>query len=182
MDSKIKTKTQWIRLILLVLIPYSLFLTPSCKKNDWVDWKVQNEIWLEANKTKPGVQVSSTGLQYKIIADPLKDTGEARPNSNSTIICDYTLRLINGYIIEQANSAPLNPSNPIPGFREGCHKVHNSGDIELYVPAKLGYDYNAFATNDMSKAEGSGTEGTTSYIPPFSTLIFTIHIGGLTGE
>jgi FKBP-type peptidyl-prolyl cis-trans isomerase len=167
---------------LIVAAFIALCFLPGCKTNDWADWKTQNEIWLEANKTKDGVQVSSSGLQYKIIADPLKDTGEARPNNNSTIICDYTLTLINGFVIETANNATLNLKTTIPGFQEGCHKIHNSGDIELYIPASLGYDYNAYTSGDLSKAEGSGTEGTTSYIPPHSTLIFKLHIGGITGE
>ncbi len=169
-----------IRLIMLVLIPYSLFLTPSCKKNDWTDWKVQNEIWLENNKSQPGVQTSSTGLQYRIIADPTPS--DARPNTTSTIICDYTVKLINGYIVESNNNVSLSLSNTIPGFSEGCHKVHNNGDIELFIPAYLGYDYAKYEANEYSEAEGYGTEGTQGYIPPYSTLIYTIHIGGVTGN
>ena len=52
MACKIRIKTSWIRLIILVLIPFSLLLTPSCKTNSWTEWKVQNEMWLAANKTK----------------------------------------------------------------------------------------------------------------------------------
>ena len=37
--------------------------------------------------------------------------------------------------------------------------------IELYIPYELGY-----------VDEAQGTEGTTGYIPPYSTLIFTIHL------
>lgn len=161
----------------MVLVVGSLF---SCKTNEWADWKVRNEMWLANNKNQPGVLVSSTGLQYKIIADPTPQ--DARPNTTSTIFCDYTLELINGYVIERANNASISLSNTIPGFQEGCHKIHNNGDIELYIPASLGYDYNAYSTGDMSKAEGSGTEGTTGYIPPHSTLIFKLHIGGVTGD
>ena len=182
MDSKIRIKTSWIRLIILVLIPYSLLLTPSCQKNNWLEWKVQNELWLAANKTQPGVQTSSSGLQYKIIADPLKDHGEARPNKNSVIICDYTVKLINGYQVDGGNNVVLALANTIPGFQEGCHKIHNQGDIELYIPAYLGYDYAKYQSNDYDAAEGFGTEGTQGYIPPYSTLIYTIHICSVTGN
>lgn len=157
-----------------------LFALSGCKSNEWVDWKTRNEMWLMNNKNQPGVKVSSTGLQYKIIADPTPD--DARPNKNSTILCDYTLTLINGYVIENARDAQLSLSSTIPGFQEGCHKIHANGDIELYIPASLGYDFNAYQTGDMSKAEGSGTEGTSGYIPPHSTLIFKLHIGGVSGE
>ena len=176
MDSKIKQNI--IRLIILVFIPLSLFLCPSCKKNNWADWKVQNEVWLENNRQQEGVQVTSSGLQYKIIADPTPQ--DARPNTTSTIVCDYTLKLINGTIVESNNNVMLSLSNTIAGFAEGCHKVHVNGDIEIYIPAYLGYDKTKFDSDEYDKAEGYGTEGTQSFIPPYSTLIYTIHICAVT--
>ena len=168
MDNKIKTFT------ILLLIHCSLFLTPGCKTNDWADWKVQNEVWLENNKNQPGVKETASGLQYRIIADPTPQ--DACPNTTSTVICDYSLQLINGNILEAYNGVALSLSSVIPGFAEGCHKVHVNGDIELFIPAYLGYDYSKYQSGDYEKAEGSGTEGTSGYIPPYSTLIYTIHL------
>ena len=169
-----RAKTKWIRLFIFILIPYSLLLVPSCKENNWAEWKVQNEMWLEHNKTQPGVKVTSSGLQYKVIADPTPQ--DARPNLNSAVVCDYTLHLINGYCVDAGNNVKLDLSNTISGFAEGCHQVHNNGDIELYIPAYLGYDAAKFTTNEYDEAEGYGTEGTQSFIPPYSTLIYSIHI------
>ena len=169
MDSKIIIQ----RSVLTALAVIALCAI-SCKKNQWADWKVQNEIWLENNKKQAGVQVSSSGLQYKIIADPTPQ--DARPNLNSTVICDYTATLINGYQVDYGNLVSLNLANVISGFAEGCHKIHNNGDIELYIPAYLGYDNTKYTSNQYGEAEGYGTEGTTGYIPPYSTLIYTIHI------
>ena len=171
MDSKIKT------LILLVLLPLSIVLCPSCKKNNWADWKVQNEIWLENNKSQPGVVVTSSGLQYKVIADPTPQ--DARPNSTSTIVCDYSAELINGYIVESSHNVAISLASTITGFSEGCHKIHANGDIEIYIPAYLGYDYSKHESNDYYNAEGLGTEGTAAYIPPYSTLIYKVHICGV---
>ena len=179
MDSKIKISTIWVYTICALMVSWSL---TGCKKNNWLDWKVQNELWLENNKKQPGVEVSSTGLQYKIIADPTANNGDAKPNKTSTITCDYTVRLINGYQVDGGNGVQLSLSAMIPGFTEGCTKIHNHGDIELYVPAYLGYDYSNYESNDYGDAEGSGTEGTQSYIPPYSTLIFTIHISSVSGS
>ena len=173
MDSKIKLFT------ILACTLCFLFL-PSCKKNNWLEWKVQNEMWLEANKTKPGVQTLSSGLQLKIIEDPTPQ--DARPNKTSTIVCDYSVKLINGYQVDGGNNVTLALANTIPGFQEGCHKIHNQGDIELYIPAYLGYDYAKYQSDDYNAAEGFGTEGTQGYIPPYSTLIYTIHICGVTGN
>ncbi len=175
MDSKIKSLTAYALTICAFVL--TLIFCPSCKKNDWADWKVQNEVWLINNAAKDSVQVSSTGLQYKIIADPTPQ--DARPNLNSTVVCDYTLKLINGAMIDAGNNVALNLSNTIAGFAEGCHKIHSNGDIELFIPAYLGYDKAKYDTNDYSAAEGFGTEGTQSYIPPYSTLIYTVHICGV---
>ena len=169
MDSKIKIFT-------ILACTICSFVLAGCEKHNWAEWKVQNELWLENNKSASGVHVSSTGLQYRIIADPTPQ--DAIPNENSTISCDYKLTLINGVVIE-SGSASFNLSNTIPGFREGCHKIHNNGDIELFIPAYLGYDYSKYQSNDYEHAEGNGTEGTQGYIPPYSTLIYTVHICGV---
>ena len=176
MDRKIKLKIKSLKLIGVALC--TLFLLSSCKQNNWADWKVQNEIWLENNKNQPEVRVTASGLQYRIISDPTPQ--DAQPNTTSTIVCDYQLKLINGYIIETANHAQISLSNVIPGFAEGCHKIHNNGDIELFIPAYIGYDYAKYQSNEYSKAEGYGTEGTQGYIPPYSTLIYTVHLCSVT--
>ena len=172
MDRKIKV----IGVLSVLCILCSILLS-GCKKNNWADWKTQNEMWLAHNKTLPGVITSESGLQYKIIADPTPQ--DARPNTNSTIVCDYTVKLINGYKVDGGQYISLNLGNCIAGFAEGCHKIHNNGDIELYIPAYLGYDKSKYDSDEYYDAEGYGTEGTQSYIPPYSVLIYTVHICGV---
>lgn len=159
-----------------------LFCLTGCQENNWMDWKAQNELWLENNKNQPSVVTSSSGLQYKIVADPLAGYGEATPNRTSTIVCDYTVRLINGYKVDGGNSVALNLGNTIAGFSEGCTKIHSNGDIEIYIPAYLGYDAEKYDSGDYYHAEGYGTEGTQSYIPPYSTLIYEVHICSIVGN
>lgn len=174
MDSKIKSFTIWSFTICSFILSLSL---NGCTENKWADWKVQNELWLENNKNQPGVHVTESGLQYKIIADPTPQ--DARPNTNSSITCDYTVRLINGCVIDNGKNYPLDLSSTISGFAEGCHKIHVNGDIELYIPAQLGYDQTKYESDKYNEAEGVGTEGTQGYIPPYSTLIYSIHICGV---
>ena len=168
MDSKIKLKVESLKWIVISLI--AITFLPGCKQDEWTDWRLQNDIWLELNKAKDSVQTTSTGLQYKIIADPLAENNDAKPKPNSTVVCDYTLRLINGTVIESRKEQPIYLASTIPGCREGCIKVRTHGDIHLYIPAHLGYDY------DTSDGRGAGTEGYKTYIPPYSTLIYEIHI------
>ena len=186
MDSQIKLKVESLKLkealsVLCMLSALAVCL-PSCKENKWMDWKTQNEVWLENNRQQPDVCISSTGLQYKIVSDPGAKNGEARPNSTSTIVCDYSVKLINDYVVSSGKGVSLYLPNTIPGFSEGCHKVHTHGDIELYIPAYLGYDADKYSNDKYNEAEGYGTEGTTGYIPPYSTLIYSIHICGVTNN
>ena len=171
MDSKIKTSV-------LCALAVCAGVLAGCKQNNWADWKVQNEIWLENNKSMTDVRTTDSGLQYKVIADPTPQ--DARPNATSTIVCDYSVKLINGYTVEAANYVSLSLANTIPGFAEGCHKIHVNGDIELYIPAYLGYDYSKYQSDEYGKAEGFGTESTTGYIPPYSTLIYQVHLCAVT--
>ena len=50
-------------------------------------------------------------------------------------------------------------------YAEGIKKIHTNGDIVLFIPYDLGYS-----------SKGAGSEGGTGFIPPYSTLIFTIHL------
>ena len=152
------------RLLILLLTTLSLF---SCKKDNWTDWKLQNEMWLEANAKKEGVVTTSTGLQYKILYQG--NVNDVKPDDASTIICSYTGKLINGYEFDAATNASIsmNPKTVIPGFAEGMKLIHAHGDIEMYIPCELGYSDSI-----------QGVEGSLSgrFIPPYSTLIFNVHL------
>lgn len=151
------------KIFIFCLLALSLL---SCKQKDWIDWKTQNEIFMLQNKTKNGVQTTSSGLQYRIITEG--NVYDVRPNSTSTIRLDYELSLINGNVIESVNNATLGLSTAIKGFVEGIKKIHVHGDIELFIPWDLAYGEN-----------GTGSEGGTMYIPPYSALVYTIHLTGV---
>lgn len=163
----------------LILTFFAAILV-GCKENKWLDWKTQNDLWLEQNiqnhKDDPNFYVFADGLQYKIIADPTPH--DARPNANSTVVCDYTGVLINDYQFD-GGTAKFSMSNLVSGFAEGLRKIHQNGDIEIYVPYYLGYDEKVFTNNEINKAEGNGTEGTQSYIPPYSVMIFRVHLSSV---
>ena len=183
MDSEvIKVKGERLKVKGLIFLSIFIFQFSfySCKENNWLDWKTQNEIWLEQNRTRAGVIETESGLQYKIIKDPVPQ--DARPNETSTIVCDYTVKLINDYVVSSGKGVSIYLPNTIPGFKEGCHKIHSHGDIELYIPAFLGYDNEKYTNDKYDEAEGYGTEGTTGYIPPYSTLIYKIHICSVTSN
>lgn len=153
---------------------YILFLLlalSGCKQNDYLDWKAMNEAWLEHNKTQPGVQTMASGLQYKIL-NPSPNPTESKPNYDNTVVVEYKLYLISSYggyntgnLLQESQEAVFLLQNTVAGFAEGLHMMHVHDDYMLYIPYNLGYG-----------SEGTGTEGNFGYIPPYSTLIYQVHL------
>ena len=148
-----------------------LLALSGCKQDNYLDWKAMNEAWLEHNKTQPGVVTTASGLQYKQL-NPSPNPTEARPNYNSTIVCDYKLYLISSYggyntgnLLQEGTDAVFSMSSVVSGFSEGLHLMHVHDDYALYIPYYLGYG-----------AETTGSEGYFGFIPPYSTLIYEVHL------
>ena len=154
---------------LLYILPLVALMLCGCKEDNWMDWKRQNEIWLAENAKNDTVRVTDSGLQYKILYEG--NPTDAKPDDASTVIVRYTGQLINGYLFDEAENAQLAMSGVVDGFAEGLKKIHAHGDIILYIPYDLGYG-----------KDGSGVEGSLSakFIPPYSTLIFQVHLSAVT--
>ena len=115
--------------------------------------------FLEQNAKKEGVQVTESGLQYKILAD---GTG-ASPLPESTVTFHYKLSLIDGKQIESSFDTGKPITYPlaqlITGWKEGLQLIKEGGKMELVVPSELGY--------------GPQTSGP---IPGGSVLVFEIEL------
>ena len=115
--------------------------------------------FLAANAKKEGVQVTESGLQYKII----NEGNENKPADVDTVWVNYKGSLINGDVFDEtpADSEPIRMvlNRVVRGWQEGLQLIGEGGEIELYVPAELGYGEN-------------GTQG----IEPNSTLIFNVKL------
>ena len=136
----------------------------GCKRNNWYDWKTQNEVFMKNNLiSHPDIQVSSTGLQYRILADP--NPTEQRPFAACVVNIDYQTKLINGQQVDAAKSAYFLASQLVAGVQEGLHLIHVHGDIELWIPYNLAYG-----------EDGNGTEGYKAFVPPYSAIYMKIHI------
>ncbi|MBV5280915.1 MAG: FKBP-type peptidyl-prolyl cis-trans isomerase [Paludibacter sp.] len=138
--------------ILMLIISFS-----ACKEDNYVDWKVKNELWLAKNKTQPGVVTTASGLQYKII-----DEGwsyNRKPSKSSWVVANYSGKLINDSTFD-SGEYNYYLSSAVAGWQEALPKIHDGGSILLYIPSNLGY----------------GTDGSGTSIPPHSTLIFKIDL------
>lgn len=125
-------KKQYIAGLLLIAA-----IIVGCKQDDWLDWKVQNELWLQNNATKDSIVTTPTGLQYKCILQG--NPTSAKPDNNKTITMSYEGYLINGYQFDASDSYTTYVSSNIQGFIEGLKKMNEFGEYWLYIPYSLGY-------------------------------------------
>lgn len=118
--------------------------------------------FLAANKTKPGVKTTASGLQYEVI----NPGAGAQPQSSSDkVTVHYKGTLLDGTEFDSSykrnEPATFGLNQVIAGWTEGLQLMKEGAKYRFFVPYKLGYGGNA--------APG-GT------IPPFSTLIFEVEL------
>lgn len=122
--------------------------------------KEEGIAFLEQNKTKEGVKVTPTGLQYKIINE---GTGK-KPGATSNVTVHYTGKLIDGSVFDSSVSrgepATFGLNQVIPGWTEGLQLLKEGGKAVLYIPSELGY----------------GDRGAGGVIPPYAALIFEVEL------
>lgn len=123
--------------------------------------KAEGVEFLERNKSNEGVQVTESGLQYRIIEE---GTGKS-PTETSQVTVNYSGKLTNGeefdssYRRGEPASFPLN--GVIRGWTEGLQLMKEGAKYEFFIPYELGYG---------ERGTGSGS------IPPYATLIFVVEL------
>lgn len=101
--------------------------------------KEAGEKYLAANKNRPGVKVTQSGLQYEVLQE---GTGE-KPGAADTVTCHYRGTFIDGkgfdnsYDRGQPISFPLN--GVIKGWTEGLQLMPVGSKYKFYIPYSLGY-------------------------------------------
>jgi FKBP-type peptidyl-prolyl cis-trans isomerase FklB len=116
--------------------------------------------FLAANKSKGGVVILPSGLQYKI----LTEGAGPKPAASDTVVCNYRGTLISGtefdssYKRGQPASFPVN--GVIKGWTEALQLMPVGSKWQLFVPSELGY----------------GERGAGADIGPGATLIFEVEL------
>jgi len=123
--------------------------------------EAEQATFLEQNKKNEGVQVTESGLQYKIEA---AGNEEIKATAQDTVEVNYVGTLLDGtefdssYKRGETAKFPLN--RVIKGWTEGMQLVGEGGKIKLWVPFELGY----------------GPRPMGPELPGYSTLVFDVEL------
>jgi FKBP-type peptidyl-prolyl cis-trans isomerase FklB len=125
--------------------------------------KAEGEAFLAANKSKEGVVVLPSGLQYKILT---AGTGK-KPTADDTVVCHYRGTLINGEEFDSSYKRGQPATFPVKGVIKGWTEVLQLMPVgskwQVFIPADLAY----------------GSRGAGPLIGPNATLIFEIELVGI---
>lgn len=120
----------------------------------------KSKAFLEANSKKEGVQVTQSGLQYKILQ---KGTGTV-PTAKDTVTVKYTGTLPDGTVFDASSrhggTATFPVNGVIAGWTEALEMMHPGAKWRIWVPADLAY----------------GTRGAGSQIGPNQALVFEVEL------
>lgn len=121
--------------------------------------KVAGEKFLAENKTKKGVEVTPSGLQYKII----KKGKGATPTDDSRVVVKYKGTLIDGTVFDDSSkhggTSTFGVTQVVKGWTEALKMMPVGSKWEIYLPQEL-----AYGTRDQGK------------IKPYSALIFELEL------
>lgn len=119
--------------------------------------------FLEANKAAEGIQVTASGLQYKVI-----QAGDgATPTLSDTVTTHYRGTLLDGKVFDSSydrgEPATFPVEGVIPGWTEALQLMTVGSKWQLFIPSDLAY----------------GARGAGQFIEPHSTLVFDIELLGI---
>ena len=116
--------------------------------------------FLAENKTKEGVKVTASGLQYQVITE---GTGKS-PDPNDTVEANYRGTLIDGTVFDSSydrgKPATFSLKRVIKGWQEGLPLMKEGAKYKFFIPANLAY----------------GERPPSPQIPTNSTLIFEVEL------
>lgn len=121
----------------------------------------EGKSFLSENAKKDGVQVTESGLQYKVLT---KGTGTVSPTAHSRVRVHYEGKLTNGKVFdssfERGTPVEFGLDQVIPGWTEGVQLMKEGDVFEFTIPSDLGY----------------GPTGVPGHIPGNSVLIFKVEL------
>ncbi len=118
------------------------------------------EAFLEENKTKEGVQVTASGLQYQV----LTEGNGPKPSIQDVVKVHYHGTLTDGTVFDSSvdRGEPIDfpVGQVVPGWVEALQLMPVGSKYKLFLPSELAY----------------GARGAGANIPPFTTLLFEVEL------
>jgi len=125
-----------------------------------LDNKTKEEAFLKENAAKPGVKVTASGLQYKVITE---GTGP-QPKASDTVKVHYRGNLLDGTEFDSSykrNEPVVFPLNGvIKGWTEALQLMKVGSKYQVFLPSSLAY----------------GEQGAGQVIGPNATLVFEVEL------
>jgi FKBP-type peptidyl-prolyl cis-trans isomerase len=122
--------------------------------------KKEGDAFLAANKAKPGITTTESGLQYKVE----KQGDGPKPTATDTVEVNYRGTLINGKEFDSSakhgQTATFPVNRVIKGWTEILQLMPVGSKYQIYVPSELAY----------------GPRGAGGDIGPNATLIFDVEL------
>jgi FKBP-type peptidyl-prolyl cis-trans isomerase len=122
--------------------------------------KADGDAYLATNKTKPGVTVLPSGLQYKVL---VQGTGP-KPTAGDSVVCNYKGTFVDGKEFDSSykrgEPATFPVSGVIKGWTEALQLMPVGSKWQLVIPPSLAY----------------GERGRPPQMPPNSTLVFEVEL------
>lgn len=101
--------------------------------------KSEGEAFLAENKSKPGVQVTESGLQYRVE----RAGNGATPTASDVVRVHYKGTLLNGETFDSSydrgEPAEFGLGQVIPGWSEGVQLMKVGSKYTFWIPAELAY-------------------------------------------
>ena len=120
----------------------------------------KGQAFLEENKSKPGVKVTASGLQYIV----MKEGNGAKPGLNDKVTTHYHGTLTDGTVfdssVERGQPASFPVSGVIPGWTEALQLMSVGSKWKLFLPSNLAY----------------GERGAGGKIGPNAVLVFEVEL------
>ncbi|MEJ2680494.1 MAG: FKBP-type peptidyl-prolyl cis-trans isomerase [Gammaproteobacteria bacterium] len=122
--------------------------------------RTKGEAFLAENAQKVGVEVTDSGLQYKILKAGKGDS----PGPNDTVTVHYEGTLVDGTVFDSSRQRgqpiQFSVNGVIPGWTEALQLMKPGAHWQLFIPSNLAY----------------GEKGASSVIGPNETLIFDVEL------
>jgi len=122
--------------------------------------KADGKKFLDDNAKKPGIKMTASGLQYKVIKE---GTGD-KPGDTDIVETNYRGTTIDGKEFDSSakhgSSFTLPVNGVIKGWAEALKMMPVGSKWQIYIPSELAY----------------GDEGYGDDIPPGSTLVFDLEL------